>query len=453
MESTNFTGRQDSLIALSGTEEAIFIIPSATLQTKSHDTEFPFRQNSDFKYLTGFNEPDCVLLLKKSAQGDVKRILFMQEKDPFMEMWTGIRLGTERALDVLSVDEAYPIAAFEDELANFIKGQGQIYFDFSNKELNDSVFKASNKVFGMRKLKESKPNQWKNINPLLGRLRLQKDANEIMAMKQAAVLSDVGHRAAMALCKPGVNEKEIDTLLSYLFSQDNGEGPAYDSIVAGGKNALILHYINNDQPLKDGDLLLIDAGAQVNTYSSDVTRTFPVNGKFTEAQKELYQLVLNAQKAAIAHMKLGVSLSEIHEHTSLSLITGLIEAGIFSGTAKEVYDKGDHRKYYPHGTGHWLGLDVHDQCPYLTDEHQDILLEEGMVFTCEPGLYFPENDKDVPERWRGLGIRIEDDLLMTKSGVENLTSSIPKEIKEIEEACQASMESIINKLKTRPLIS
>jgi Xaa-Pro aminopeptidase len=264
-------------------------------------------------------------------------------------------------------------------------------------------------------------------------------------------------RAAMALSQPGVNEKEINTLLTYLFNQEQGEGPAYDSIVAGGENALILHYINNNMTLKEGDLLLIDAGAQVNTYASDVTRTFPVNGKFTEAQAELYSLVLDSQKAAMAHMKIGNTLGSIHLETSKALATSLKDAGILSGSLDEIMETGSYRTYYPHGTGHWLGLDVHDESPYLIDEGNDTLsdvsLEEGMAFTCEPGLYFPADDKNVPSKWRGIGIRIEDDLIMNESGFTNITSSIPKEIKEVEEACQGDLKSILNKLETLPLMA
>ena len=291
----------------------------------------------------------------------------------------------------------------------------------------------------------------------MGELRLVKDQSEIQAMKKAAKLTDVGMRAAMALSRPGVNEKEINTLLTYLFNQEQGEGPAYDSIVAGGENALILHYINNNMTLKEGDLLLIDAGAQVNTYASDVTRTFPVNGKFTEAQAELYSLVLDSQKAAMAHMKIGNTLGSIHLETSKALATSLKDAGILSGSLDEIMETGSYRTYYPHGTGHWLGLDVHDESPYLIDEGNDTLsdvcLEEGMAFTCEPGLYFPADDKNVPSKWRGIGIRIEDDLIMNESGFTNITSSIPKEIKEVEEACQGDLKSILNKLETLPLMA
>ena len=443
-QETSFITRQDALLEKTG--PAVVIIPGAGLAHKSHDTEFPFRQNSDFKYFTGFMEPDATLVLSKSEEGEIKRILFMQEKDPQMEMWTGIRLGTERAPEILPIDFAYPNHEFGRRLGDLLKGHKSLYFNLFNKDLQGTVTNVIKSLAGKRKEKFHKPLSWHHVSPHIGLLRLFKDENEILAMKQAAHLTDAAHRAAMAYAKPGVNESEINNILTYFFSQENGEGPAYDSIVAGGENALILHYINNNQDLKEGDLLLIDAGSQVNTYASDVTRTFPVSGKFSEAQKDLYQVVLNAQKSAMGHMKVGATLKEIHEHTCTSLLNALLEQNILEGSFEENWDKATYRTYYPHGTGHWLGLDVHDQSPYLDDELSEIKLEPGMCFTCEPGLYFPKTDSKVPKGWQGQGIRIEDDILITKDGPENLTRSIPKEVKEVEEACQASMDSILSKI-------
>lgn len=441
---TQFIKRQDNLLERTG--PGVVIIPGASLVHKSHDTEFPFRQNSDFKYFTGFMEPDATLVLTKSTEGEITRTLFMQEKDPHMEMWTGIRLGTEKAPEILPIDTAFASHEFSRRLGDLLKGHQNLYFNLFNTSLQKTVTKVIKSLAGKRKEKFHKPLNWHHVSPHIGLLRLRKDDAEVLAMKQAAHLSDVAHRAAMAFTVPGKNEKEVNNLLTYLFSQENGEGPAYDSIVAGGANALILHYINNNQELKDGDLLLIDAGAQVNTYASDVTRTFPVSGKFTEGQKELYQVVLDAQKTAMGHMKIGATLKEIHEHTCTSLLNALLERKILEGSFEENWEKATYRTYYPHGTGHWLGLDVHDQSPYLDEELDEIKLEAGMCFTCEPGLYFPKNDSNVSSSWQGQGVRIEDDILMTESGPENLTRSIPKEVKEIEEACQADMDSILSKI-------
>ncbi len=452
---TDFKSRQEKL--LGRIDHGAFIIPSAKLKTKSNDTEFPFRQNSFFKYFVGFDEDNALLVLKKERDGSIRRFLFVEPKDPTLEMWAGIRLGKERALELLEVDETYDNTDIEEKLPHILSGVSELYFNHYDLESREMVLKASQTLSRQRKNKSPKPHSWKHSLPLMGELRLVKDQSEIQAMKKAAKLTDVGMRAAMALSQPGVNEKEINTLLTYLFNQEQGEGPAYDSIVAGGENALILHYINNNMTLKEGDLLLIDAGAQVNTYASDVTRTFPVNGKFTEAQAELYSLVLDSQKAAMAHMKIGNTLGSIHLETSKALATSLKDAGILSGSLDEIMETGSYRTYYPHGTGHWLGLDVHDESPYLIDEGNDTLsdvcLEEGMAFTCEPGLYFPADDKNVPSKWRGIGIRIEDDLIMNESGFTNITSSIPKEIKEVEEACQGDLKSILNKLETLPLMA
>ncbi len=451
MEETNFIKRQNNL--LSAIEEGIVIIPGAGLRQKSHDTEFPFRQNSDFKYFTGFNEPDATLVLKKSKEGAVESHLFLQEKNPEMEMWTGIRLGSEKAPEVLPVDHAYPNHEFSKRLPELFRNHQNLYYNFFNQDLQKSVTKTLQSLGGKRKEKFHSPLHWHHLSPLIGMLRLRKDKNEILAMKQAANLTNIGHRAAMALAKPGVNEKEIDQLLNYLFSQENGEGTAYDSIVAGGKNALILHYINNNQILNDGDLVLIDAGAQVNTYAGDVTRTFPVNGKYTQAQKDLYQVVLDSQKLAMGHMKIGATLKEIHTSTCQALLKSMMDAQILKGSFDELWEKDAYRAYYPHGTGHWLGLDVHDQSPYLDDDLNEITLDEGMVFTCEPGLYFPEGDSNIPKEWQGMGIRIEDDILITQSGPENLTRSIPKEVKEVEDACNEDIRSILEKLSSPSLLS
>lgn len=447
---TDFIKRQDKLLELAG--EGVIIVPGAKMVQKSHDTEFPFRQNSDFKYLTGFSEPDATLILSKNSEGEVKRVLFLQEKNPEMEMWTGLRLGSEKAPEVLPIDEAYPNHELGRRLGEFLKGHKQLTFNLFNDELRGLISKSVKGINTRGKNKVYRPLNWNHLSPLIGKLRLYKDSTELSAMKQAAKLTDVGHRAAMALSAPGKNEKQINELLSYLFSQENGEGPAYDSIVAGGENALILHYINNNCALEDGELLLIDAGAQVNTYAADVTRTFPINGKFTPAQRDLYQIVLDAQKNALGHLKLGITPTEIHEHTCRSLCQSLIDAKVLKGSFDENWEQSTFRKYYPHGTGHWLGLDVHDQSPYIDDELNDIKLEAGMTFTIEPGLYFPKGDENIPKDWQGIGIRIEDDILMTQSGPENLTRSIPKEVKEVEEACSNSIDSILEKLSTKPLL-
>lgn len=449
IESTAFNERQNRL--LEKVEEGIFLFPSADYVTKSHDTEFPFRQNSHFKYLLGFNEPNCLLIMKKDLEGKKETLLFLREKDPFMEMWAGERTGTKKAIDLLSIDQAYDITQLKEKLPDLFAGHKNLYFDLQNTKLSGIVKSATASLNAQRKRKVHKPNSWHDSSNAIGMLRLHKDQNEILAMKKAAALTNTAHRAAMAMATPGVNEKDINTLFDFIFSQGDGAGSAYDSIIAGGRNALTLHYISNNKDLKNGDLLLIDAGAQVNLYASDVTRTFPVNGQFTSAQKEIYSLVLNAQKTALAFAKPGVSLKDIHLETCRSLSKGMLELGVLKGSLDEVMEKESYKTYYPHGTGHWLGLDVHDQSPYLDDNLEEIKLAPGMTFTCEPGLYFPEHDSNIPDSFKGIGIRIEDDIHVTTSGLENLTSSIPKELKEVEEACQRDLNSVLSGSTFLPL--
>lgn len=451
MEETSFKTRQENLLEL--IPEGVVLVNGGDFKHKSNDTEFPFRIHSDFKYLLGFDEPQTLLAITKNDKGVVRRHLFLRTKDAFSEMWMGLRLGVDKAKEILTVDETYPISELNEKLPEILSGHKNLYFDFFDNKLRDLALKATQTLASRRKVKAFKPLSWHDSRDILGTLRLTKDEAEISAIKQAMLLTEVGHRLAMAKAEPGVNEKEINNLLTYIFSQEQGEGPAYDSIVAGGKNALILHYIDNNQSLKDGDLLLIDAGSQLNTYASDITRTFPVNGKFSQAQADIYTMVLDSQKTAFSLMKNGNTLSEIHEATSKSLLRSMIEAGIIQGSFEENWEKETVRKYYPHGTGHWLGLDVHDMCPYLDENLEDIKLAPGMIFTCEPGLYFPEHDHDIPDAFRGIGIRIEDDILMTEQGYENLSRTIPKEIKEVEEACQADPKSILSKLPSAPLFA
>jgi Xaa-Pro aminopeptidase len=444
MEATSFRNRIEALAELMQTGAAI--IPSAQYVQKSNDTDFPFRQDSNFKYLVGFNEPNCRLVIVKREDQSVQSHLFLRDSDPFMEMWAGKRMGAEMAKEVLSVDYTYPIASFTEELPNILKDAPRAYFDLFDTQIHSQVLGATRTLLSQRKAKTRKPTQWQHLIPLVGKLRLKKDQNEILALKAACELTNIGHRGAMALAKPDLNEKVIANFLTSAFSSAQGEGGAYDHIVAGGSNALILHYIENNAALVDGDLLLIDAGAQLNTYASDVTRTFPVNGKYSSAQAELYTIVLESQKSALSQAANGRTLGDIHKEACKVLLHGLIDNGILKGSFDENMEKETFKKYYPHGTGHWLGLDVHDNCPYLDENQEDIKLEPGMVFTCEPGLYFPKNDPDVSVHWQGEGIRIEDDILMTEKGPENLTRMIPKEIKEVEEACRQDPAEFIQKL-------
>jgi Xaa-Pro aminopeptidase len=422
-------------------EQGIALIPSANFVTKSHDTEFPFRQHSDFRYLTGFGEPECMLVLLKSDDGSMKTILFLRDSDPFMEMWMGKRMGLNKATDLLDIDEALPISSLVEKLPELFKGRKNIYFDLTNDELSQTVSKAFKQVLMLRKQKITKPSSFCHLTPLIGSLKLIKDSNEILALKKGMEKTNLAHQYAMAMSNSKSSEAKVNNMINFVFNSDEAEGAAYDNIVAGGENALTLHYIENDKAFNDGDIVLIDAGAQYNGMATDISRSYPVNGKFTEAQETVYELVLDAQKAALREAKPGSSLTIMHNEACKVLAAGLIEHGILKGTVENELKGTNFKKYYPHGTGHWLGLDVHDNCPYLDENNEDILFKEGMVITCEPALYFAKGDELVPTNWQGIGIRIEDDILITRDGFENLSSMIPKEVKEVEETCKTPLDS------------
>lgn len=425
MEPTNYQSRVHRLLENK---------PNTVALLKAAPEMDYFQQDANFRYFCGLNEPDSYLVLS-NIEGKINSHLFLREKDPYEEMWHGKRLGVEKATELLDVTYAYPLKDYQIKVPELLHGHHTILCDFKNKELLEEIRSLSNSLESRRKIKKFIPKRIEDINFHSGSLRLKKDDNEIQFLKKACDLTSVAHKTCMALAKKGLNESELDRTLSYIFKKDNGSGSAYENIVAGGVNALTLHYCSNNQELKDGDLVLIDAGAKFNGYCSDVTRTFPINGHFSEAQKKIYQYVLEAQKATINLSKPGVSFSKLHECSVYSLTSALVELEILAGTIEENIENMTYREFYPHGTGHWLGLDVHDNCPYLDENLEEIILEEGMVFTVEPGLYFPLNHPKVPSQYQGIGIRIEDDILVTKEGHLNLTASIPKEVKEIEEAC------------------
>jgi len=413
---------------------SIALIPSACEVTKSHDTEYPFRQDSNFRYLTGFLEPDCTLVLVTDSENILSEYLFLREKDPFMELWMGERVGTSKAKELFDMNDAFSHKTLEEKIIELATGTQKIFYDLSHPSMGSLALHCFNSLQKRRKIKEHKPTTFSHLTPLLGRLRLIKDDSEIVALKKAMEKTSLAHQYAMSMTTSKSDENAVNNMMNFIFNSDNAEGPAYDSIIAGGQNALTLHYIKNNQVFKEGDLVLIDAGAQYNGMASDVSRTYPVNGKFSTAQKEIYQLVLDSQKASLREAKTGGNLPKMHEAVCRVLSEGLINLGIIKSSDEL-------KKYYPHGTGHWLGLDVHDVCPYLDQENNDITFLPGMVFTCEPGLYFPVGDQNVPEKYQGIGIRIEDDILITEKGYENLSAMIPKEIAEVENICQKDPSS------------
>jgi Xaa-Pro aminopeptidase len=418
-------------------DRAAAVVPTATPKVRNHDCDYRFRPDSDFWYLTGFAEPGaCLVLLPPLEDGqEARSVLYLRELDKQMEIWNGRRLGVAAAPDALGVDEARDIEDLWEDLPELLLGYERILWRLGAEAENDRrMVDVVSALRGKARGGIRPPAELVDHVPYLHEQRLRKTEHEAALMRAAAAITTEAHLAAMRETRPGMGENEVDALIEYTFKRRGSTGPAYNNIVAGGANACILHYVENDQELQDGDLLLIDAGAEKDYYASDVTRTFPVSGTFSEPQRAIYELVLRAQKAAIDHVRPGVGFDSVHEVALNELVDGLISLGLCEGTRESVIEDGSFRAFFMHRTGHWLGLDVHD-CGYYAVEGSSRLLEPGMALTVEPGLYVdPEND-EVDAKWRGIGVRIEDDLLVTESGHENLTAGIPKEVEEVEAAC------------------
>ena len=426
--------RYQNLLALRG---AAAIIPTAAAKIRNHDSEYRFRPDSDFWYLTGFAEPESVLVLLPGTKAQPARrsVLFLREKKRDEEVWNGLRLGLEAAPAALGVDEAHPIADLWTKLPELLKGYERIVYRSALDEGRDrSVHGVLAKL--RAQVRSELPLPFEMIDPaaLLHELRLFKTPAELELMRKACAITAEAHLAAMRETRPGMRENEIDALLTYTFLRRGASGAAYGNIVAGGANACILHYHENNRELRDGELLLIDAGSEFDCYASDVTRTFPINGRFSPAQRALYEVVLDAQLAAIEQVRPGNSFVSVHEIAVRVLCEGLARLGILPGDGASIQRSESYKRFYMHRTGHWLGLDVHDCGAYVQDGASRPM-QPGQVLTVEPGLYIAPDDEQVEPRWRGIGIRIEDDLLVTASGHELLTHSIPKSVDEIERAC------------------
>jgi len=425
------------LMARLAEERAAAVIPTAATKVRNADCDHRFRPDSDFWYVTGFAEPESVLVLLPGTDEDSepRSRLYLRELDKKMEIWNGRRLGVEAATVKLGVDEAADIETLWDDLPELLKGYERIVYRTGIEPDRDQrMLEVVNALRRKARGGLRPPSELVDHLPLLHELRLVKNEDELNLMRRAAEITTEAHLAAMRETEPGRNEREIDALIEYTFKRRGSTGPAYTNIVAGGDNACILHYTENDMELRGGDLLLIDAGAEMDYYASDVTRTFPVNGRFTDAQRALYDVVLKAQLAGVEHVRPGVSFVSIHDVVLGHLVDGLIELGLCQGTREEVIESESYREFYMHRTGHWLGLDVHD-CGYYAADGQSRLLEPGMTLTVEPGLYVDPACDSVDERWRGIGIRIEDDILVTQKGHENLTAAIPKTVEDVEAAC------------------
>jgi Xaa-Pro aminopeptidase len=432
--SKRYPQRRRQLMQLAGAD-AIVVVPAAPLRVRSRDTHHPYRQDSDFWYLTGFDEPDAVLVLVPGrAHGEC--LLFCRERDPEREGWDGPRLGPEDAAAALGLDDAFPIADLDDILPGLIEGRRRVYYHFGrDSEFDLKLIGWVNRVRALMRMGDEPPHEFLELGHLLDEMRLVKDADELRLMRRAAEISIEAHRAVMRAAHPGVHEYELQAELEYVFRGHDAE-PAYASIVGAGHNACVLHYIANRAPARDGDLVLVDAGAEYRGYAADITRTFPVNGRYTPAQRALHDLVLAAQAAALAEALPGRPYSAVHDAAVRTLSEGLLRLGLLEGTLDACVAKGDYTRFYRHKTGHWLGLDVHDAGEYRIDG-ESRLLEPGMVFTIEPGLYVGADDTSVAAQWRGIGIRIEDDVLVTESGHEVLTAALERSAEETE-ACMAA---------------
>jgi Xaa-Pro aminopeptidase len=413
---------------------ALAILPAAREVTRNRDVHYPFRQSSDFSYLTGFPEPDAWLVIApKRKEGEF--VLFCRPRDPEREQWDGARLGVEGAVDQFGADEAHPLDELDTLMPTLIDGRQRLYYPIGTEAaLDTQVMGWVRQVRAKARAGAVAPDTFVTIESVLHEQRLRKSPAEIAVMRRAARISAQAHSHLMRLCRPGLNESRLEAEFQHQCALAGARHLAYPSIVAGGAHACVLHYIENAAPLRDGDLVLIDAGCELDGYASDITRTFPVNGRFSPAQRTLYELVLRAQRAAIERARPGRHWNEPHEAAVKVLTKGLVELGILNGRVKQLIEDEAHKPYYMHRTGHWLGMDVHDVGAYKRDGDWREL-EPGMVLTVEPGLYL-SHDESVPEPYRGIGVRIEDDVLITERDPEILSAGVPKDPEAIETLMQ-----------------
>lgn len=410
------------------------LVPTATEAVRSRDSCFPYRHDSYFYYLSGFPEPDAVVALTTGVDGD-RHLLFCREKNPEREIWDGFRYGPDAAREIFGFDGAHPIADLDRMLADLVADRPALYtplglFAAWDRRITDAL----NEVRSRARLGVDTPAEIVDVRHALDARRLVKDEHEIALMRRAAAISAGAHRRAMERTRPGWHEYQVEAELAHEFLRFGAQAPAYPSIVAGGPNACVLHYRDNNRQLQDGELLLIDAGCEYQGYASDITRTFPVNGRFTGPQKAVYELVLAAQQACLDAVKAGADFHDYHRAAERVLAQGYLDLGLCRGTLDETLESGAYKQFYMHRAGHWLGMDVHDAGPYQAKGASQKLVP-GMVLTVEPGTYIRPAD-NVPEEFWDIGVRIEDDVLVTATGIENLTVAAPKAVGEVEAACR-----------------
>lgn len=410
---------------------SIAILPAAPMYIRNRDVEHVYRQDSDFQYLSGFPEPEAVIALIPGREHG-EYVLFCRERDPERELWDGLRAGQDGAIAHYGADDAFPIGDIDDILPGLIEGRDRVYYAIGTNETFDHQLMEWIKMIRSKARQGAQPpSEFVALDHLLHDMRLYKSANEVKVMRHAAEISARAHVNAMRASRAGLHEYHLEAELDYEFRKGGAKMPAYGSIVAAGKNACILHYRENDAALEDGDLVLIDAGCEIDCYASDITRTFPVNGKFSPEQKAIYELVLAANEEAFKHIAPGKHWNEAHEATVRVITAGLVELGLLEGDVDELIAAEAHKAFYMHRAGHWLGLDVHDVGDYKIGGEWRVL-EPGMAMTVEPGIYIAADNQDVARKWRGIGVRIEDDVVVTKTGCEILTGGVPKTVAEIE---------------------
>ena len=430
MTRAEFKRRRSQLMRMMG-KDAIAIIPTSPERLRNRDVHYPFRPDSDFYYMTGFDEPEAVAVLipgRKTAE----YILFCRQRDPEREQWDGRRAGQEGAIRDFDADDSFPIEDLDDILPRMLEQCERVYYAMGcDPDLDHRMSEWIAKVRSRSRSGIQGPFEFIAVDHYMHDMRLYKSRSEIATMRKAARISAAAHRQLMQRCRPGMQEYQLQADFEHACASKGATRQAYPAIVGGGNNACILHYIENNARLEEGDLVLVDAGCELDCYASDITRTFPVSGKFSEPQRLLYQLVLDAQHAAIDAVRPGNSWHAPHETAVKVLTRGLVKLGLLKGQPAQLVKKEAYSKFYMHKTGHWLGMDVHDVGDYKVDGEWR-MLEPGMVLTIEPGLYIPEGMRGVAKKWQGIGIRIEDDVLVTKDGHDVLTSDAPKEVDEIE---------------------
>ena len=436
MKQSEFKKRRKQLMQRIG-KGNLALIGSATTHTRNRDVNYPFRQDSDFYYLTGFNEPDSLaVFIPEREQGEY--ILFCREFDEKKALWEGAHAGLEGATTHYAADDSFPIEDLNDILPGMLENKSKVFYPMGrDSDLDHKLLDWINHIRRQSRTGVTAPGELVSLEHIVHEMRLFKSAAELKLMRRAATVSAAAHVKAMQKCKAGLYEYQIEAEIINHFLQDGLRAVAYPSIVAAGKNACTLHYTENTSNLKSGDLLLVDAGAECDHYAADITRTYPISGHFSEAQKQLYQLVLDAQLASIEEIKPKQSMQLAHEASVNVLTKGLVSLGLLKGRVATLIKNEKYKQFYMHRIGHWLGMDVHDVGDYKINQEWR-LLEKGMVLTIEPGLYIPADCKTVDEQWRGIGIRIEDDVLVTADGHEVLTRDVPKSIQDIENVMQAS---------------